>query len=58
MGEVPMQAYLVYVVQAGLIRAVHDSVRYNTYVIFFRGTSLIRNRHPVGPYSRIMPRLL
>ena len=23
-----------------------------------RGTSLIRNRHPVGPYSRTMPRLL
>ena len=22
------------------------------------GTSLIRNRHPVGPYSRTMPRLL
>jgi len=24
----------------------------------YRGTSLIRNRHPVGPYSRTMPRLL
>jgi len=58
MGEVPLQAYLVYVVQAGLIRAVHDSALYNTYVIFHGGTSLIRNRHPVGPYSRIMPRLL
>ena len=23
-----------------------------------QGTSLIRNRHPVGPYSRTMPRLL
>ena len=23
-----------------------------------RGTSIIRNRHPVGPYSRTMPRLL
>ena len=23
-----------------------------------RGTSLIRNRHPVGPYSRTMPRLV
>jgi len=22
-----------------------------------RGTSLIRNRHPLGPYSRTMPRL-
>ena len=24
----------------------------------YRGTSLIRNRHPEGPYSRTMPRLL
>jgi len=24
----------------------------------YRGTSLIRNRHPVGPYRRNMPRLL
>jgi len=24
----------------------------------YRGTSLIRNRHPIGPYSRAMPRLL
>jgi len=24
----------------------------------YRGTSLIRNRHPVGPYSRTMSRLL
>jgi len=24
----------------------------------YRGTSLVRNRHPVGPYSRTMPRLL
>jgi len=24
----------------------------------YRGTSLIRNHHPVGPYSRTMPRLL
>ena len=24
----------------------------------YRATSLIRNRHPVGPYSRTMPRLL
>ena len=24
----------------------------------YRGTSLIRNRHPVGPYRRTMPRLL
>jgi len=24
----------------------------------YRGTSLIRKRHPVGPYSRTMPRLL
>jgi len=24
----------------------------------YRGTSLIRNRHPVGPYSRTMPRLI
>jgi len=24
----------------------------------YRVTSLIRNRHPVGPYSRTMPRLL
>ena len=26
--------------------------------LVYRGTSLIRNRHPVGPYSRTMPRLL
>ena len=24
----------------------------------YRGTSFIRNRHPVGPYSRTMPRVL
>ena len=24
----------------------------------YRGTSLIRNRHPVGPYSRTLPKLL
>ena len=24
----------------------------------YRGTSLIRNRHPVGPYSRTMSRAL
>jgi hypothetical protein len=24
----------------------------------YRGTSLVRNRHPVGPYSRNMPRAL
>ena len=24
----------------------------------YRGTSIIRNRHPVGPYSRTMPRAL
>jgi len=24
----------------------------------YRGTSLIRNRHPVGPYNRTMPRVL
>jgi len=24
----------------------------------YRGTSLVRNRHPVGPYNRPMPRLL
>ena len=24
----------------------------------YRGTSLIRNRHPVGPYSRPSPRAL
>ena len=23
----------------------------------YRGTSLIQNRHPVGPYSKTMPRL-
>ena len=27
-------------------------------IVGYRGTSLIRNRHPVGPYSRNMPRLL
>ena len=25
---------------------------------FYRGTSLIRNRAPLGPYSRTMPRAL
>ena len=24
--------------------------------VYYRGTSLIRKRHPVGPYSRAMPR--
>ena len=23
--------------------------------VWYRGTSLIRNRHPLGPYSRTMP---
>ena len=26
--------------------------------LVYRGTSLVRNRHPVGPYSGTMPRLL
>ena len=38
------------------------STQTRTYVtpnVFeYRGTSLIRKRHPVGPYSRVMPRAL
>ena len=28
------------------------------HTVEYRATSLIRNRHPVGPYNRTMPRLL
>ena len=30
----------------------------DAYLCHCRGTSLIRNRHPVGPYSSPMPRVL
>ena len=30
----------------------------NVYFIAYRGTSSTRNRLPIGPYSRTMPRVL
>ena len=31
---------------------------YSPHTQTYRGTSLVRDRHPVGPYSRTMPRVL
>ena len=36
---------------------VKDPLPFQTCSLY-RGNSLIRNRHPVGPYSRTMPRIL
>jgi len=46
MGEAPLQA------SVPLYPADTTSWR-----VCCRGTSLIRNRHPLGPYSRPMPRV-
>ena len=34
------------------------SVKQVSVSVLYRGTSLIRNSHPLGPYSRNMPRVL
>ena len=46
MSEVPL-----YSVSGGVTNADVTPIEY-------RGTSLIRNRYPLGPYSRTMPRAL
>ena len=33
-------------------------LEHRQFIEAYRGTSLIRNRHPVGPYRRTIPRLL
>ena len=45
MSEVPLHMYLNFELESGLFP-------------LYRGTSLIRKRPPVGPYSRAMPRAL
>ena len=39
-------------------KAVAARLGASVWLADYRGTSLIRNHHPVGPYSRTMPRLL
>ena len=36
----------------------HPTALLTVGAMHYRGTSLIRNRVPLGPYSRTMPRLL
>ena len=45
---------------AGFVEAVEEGRPHISQfgACAYMGTSLIRNRHPVGPYSRNMPRLL
>ena len=39
-------------------RVIEDDGKYLVPPRHYRGISLIRNRHPVGPYRRALPRLL
>jgi len=42
-----------------IVRRARASLwRERSYALMYRGTSLTRNRHPVGPYSRTMPRVV
>ena len=52
-GTITNRCSLMPVIDSGL---VGSTVLYRDD--HYRGSSLIRNRHPVGPYSRTMPRLL
>ena len=38
--------------------AIFSAQRSNNFPIWYRGTSLIRNSAPLGPYSGTMPRAL
>ena len=40
------------------VSAVRELIDYTTSIAAYRGTSLIRKRHPGGPYSRTMPKIL
>jgi len=53
MIQVPLYR-LVLCLHGGLEHTVHHAV--GAYM--YRGTSLIRNCPPIGPYSRTMPRAL
>ena len=61
MGEVPLYSPTVVLRGARLLMSgvpqQHDCDNVEEEGLY-RGTSLIRNRHPVGPYIRTIPRLL
>ena len=53
MGEVPL--YILEVAM-GVVFDPWQVVGPPRFALWYRGTSLIRNRPPLGPYSRPMPR--